>query len=176
MDNAFEYIVQNHGISSEDTYTYVGINGTCDMKAASIAAAQISGYEDIPVSEDEILKAVAMQPVSIALDASSNKFQTYAGGVFDGPCGANLTHAVVIVGYGTTTDGVDYWLLKNSWNVTWGEEGYMRILRNSGIQGGLCGLALKASYPVARVAEFNGAIQFAFTDLSSIVLPAWLWW
>ncbi|KAI3414815.1 uncharacterized protein J3R85_015855, partial [Psidium guajava] len=141
MDDAFEYIVQNQGISSEDTYPYVGIDSTCDTQAASIAATQISGYEDVPVSEDEILKAVAMQPVSISVDMNSDGFQNYVEGIFEGPCGANLNHAVVIVGYGTTADGVDYWLIKNSWGVMWGEEGYMRILRNSGIQGGLCGLA-----------------------------------
>ncbi|KAF7850596.1 hypothetical protein BT93_L5233 [Corymbia citriodora subsp. variegata] len=148
-DDAFGYIVQNQGISSEDTYPYIGIDNTCNKQAASFAAARISGYEDVPVSEVEILKAVAMQPVSIALDSSSTGFQHYMGGIFEGPCGANLNHAVVIVGYGTTPDGVDYWLLRNSWDVTWGEKGYMRILRNSGIPGGLCGLAMEASYPVA---------------------------
>ncbi|KAK3431220.1 hypothetical protein EUGRSUZ_E02727, partial [Eucalyptus grandis] len=140
-DDAYNYIVQNKGISSEDTYPYIGADNACNTQAASFAAAQISGHEDIPVSEDEILKAVAMQPVSVALDSSSAGFQHYVGGIFEGPCGVNLNHAAVIVGYGTTPDGVDYWLLRNSWDVTWGEEGYMRILRNSGIPGGLCGLA-----------------------------------
>ncbi|XP_010059013.2 zingipain-2 [Eucalyptus grandis] len=148
-DDAYNYIVQNKGISSEDTYPYIGADNACNTQAASFAAAQISGHEDIPVSEDEILKAVAMQPVSVALDSSSAGFQHYVGGIFEGPCGVNLNHAAVIVGYGTTPDGVDYWLLRNSWDVTWGEEGYMRILRNSGIPGGLCGLAMQASYPVA---------------------------
>ncbi|KAL3739926.1 hypothetical protein ACJRO7_021234 [Eucalyptus globulus] len=147
--DAYNYIVQNKGISSEDTYPYIGADNACNTQAASFAAAQISGHEDIPVSEDEILKAVAMQPVSVALDSSSAGFQHYVGGIFEGPCGVNLNHAAVIVGYGTTPDGVDYWLLRNSWDVTWGEEGYMRILRNSGIPGGLCGLAMQASYPVA---------------------------
>lgn len=149
MDIAFEYIVQNQGISYENAYPYVGTEGTCNARLASIAGARISGYEYVPVSEDELLKAVAMQPVSTSIDASSPGFGGYAGGIFDGPCGTELNHAVVIVGYGTTADGVDYWLIKNSWDVTWGERGYMRIRRNSGIQGGLCALALKALYPLA---------------------------
>ena len=99
--------------------------------------------------DSPLLKAVAMQPVSTSIDASSPGFGGYAGAIFDSPCGTELNHAAVIVGYGTTADGVDYWLIKNSWDVMWGERGYMRIWRNSGIQGGPCALALKALYPVA---------------------------
>ncbi|KAK3431228.1 hypothetical protein EUGRSUZ_E02716 [Eucalyptus grandis] len=70
-------------------------------------------------------------------------------GVFNGPCGETTNHAVAIVEYGKTPDSVDYWLLKNLWGETWGEKGYMRILRNSGVQGGFCGLVTQATLPVA---------------------------
>lgn len=55
-------------------------------------------------------------------------------------CGTNLTHEVVnvIVGYGTRVDGTKYWLVKNSW----GEEGYMRLLRGYKKKEGLCGVAV----------------------------------
>ena len=43
-----------------------------------------------------------------------------------GGCTDPLDHAVVIVGYGTTEDGIDYWLIKNSWNEQWGEKGFFR--------------------------------------------------
>ena len=43
-------------------------------------------------------------------------------------------HAVVVVGYGTE-NGVDYWLIKNSWGTQWGEKGYMRIKRGVGMCG-----------------------------------------
>ncbi|XP_039169657.1 zingipain-2-like [Eucalyptus grandis] len=149
MDNGFEYIINNNGISSETNYPYVGVDSTCDVQASSVAEAKISEYRDVPPNEDDMLKAVAMQPVSVALDSSGAAFQNYAGGVFTGPCGTDLDHAVTVVGYGTDTDGMKYWLIRNSWDVSWGESGYMRIQRDSGVEGGLCGIASKVSYPVA---------------------------
>ncbi|KAF7849059.1 hypothetical protein BT93_L1286 [Corymbia citriodora subsp. variegata] len=149
MDNGFEYIINNHGINSESNYPYVGVDGTCNMQASSVAKAKISDYRDVSPNEDDMLKAVVMQPVSVALDSSGAAFQNYAGGVFIGPCGTNLNHAVTVVGYGTDTDGTKYWLIRNSWDVSWGESGYMRIQRDSGVEGGLCGIASKVSYPIA---------------------------
>ncbi|KAF7849061.1 hypothetical protein BT93_L1288 [Corymbia citriodora subsp. variegata] len=149
MDNGFEYIINNDGISSEKDYPYVGEDGICDAQASSAAEAKISAYKDVPPNEDDMLKAVAMQPVSAALDASGYEFKNYEGGVFTGPCEANLNHAVTVVGYGTDTKGTKYWLIRNSWDVSWGENGYMRIQRDSGVEGGLCGIASTVSYPVA---------------------------
>lgn len=89
------------------------------------------------------------QPVSIALDVSGPNFQFYEGGVFMKECGTRLTHAVAAIGYGTSDDGTKYCLMKNSWGTRWGENGYMRIQKDTGAPEGHCGLAQKASYPVA---------------------------
>lgn len=68
-------------------------------------------------------------------------------GVFTGQCGTNLDHGVVAVGYGTE-NGVDYWLVRNSWGPKWGEAGYIKLERNVRGNTGKCGIAMEPSYPV----------------------------
>ncbi|KAH6804889.1 senescence-associated gene 12 protein [Perilla frutescens var. frutescens] len=151
MDYAFEYIISNKGLTTESNYPYEGVDGTCNMKKASSDAAKITGYEDVPAnSESALLKAVASQPVSVAIDASGSDFQFYSSGVFTGQCGTELDHGVTAVGYGTASDGTKYWLVKNSWGTSWGEKGYIRMERDIGAAEGICGIAMEASYPIAE--------------------------
>ncbi|GAB2234264.1 hypothetical protein Droror1_Dr00003510 [Drosera rotundifolia] len=121
--------------------------GSCNGNGGQ-SAATLSNYQDVPSNEDALQQAVASQPVSVAIDASGSDFQQYSGGVFTGSCGTDLDHAVTVVGYGTSDDGTDYWLVKNSWGTSWGENGYIRMQRGVG-NGGLCGIAMQASYPIA---------------------------
>ena len=66
-----------------------------------------------------------------------------------------LDHGVVVVGYGTE-NGVDYWLVRNSWGPKWGEEGYFKIQRNVvDTHTGKCGIAMEASYPVKNGDKSN---------------------
>ncbi|KAK8574919.1 hypothetical protein V6N13_033860 [Hibiscus sabdariffa] len=113
-------------------------------------AARINGFQDVPAnSEDALQKAVANQPISVAIDASGFEFQFYSSGVFTGLCGAQLDHGVTAVGYGEDDDGTKYWLVKNSWGTSWGEQGYIRMQRDVDAKEGLCGIAMQASYPTA---------------------------
>ncbi|KAI4296987.1 hypothetical protein L6164_036900 [Bauhinia variegata] len=147
MDNGFQYIIDNQGIARESEYPYRGNEGYC--KRVSSLAAQISGYADVLAnSEEQLLQAVMQQPVSVTISVCSG-FNHYQGGVFARHCDVPLNHAVTLIGYGTTEDGIRYWLIKNSWGKTWGENGYMKLRRDSGIPGGLIGIAKKASYPIA---------------------------
>jgi len=142
MDDAFQYIIRNQGIGTEASYPYTARDGTCKKVTA---AATISSFKDVAAgSESGLMSAVNMQPVSIAIEADQSGFQHYKSGVFTGPCGKSLDHGVLLVGYGTDS-GVDYWKVKNSWGVSWGDQGFIRIKRGSD----LCGLADAASYPVA---------------------------
>lgn len=69
-------------------------------------------------------------------------------GVFTGPCGTSLDHGVAVVGYGVTQDGTKYWIVKNSWGASWGEQGYVRMKRGIPNRRGTCGIAMSASYPI----------------------------
>ncbi|KAJ0666946.1 putative fruit bromelain [Helianthus annuus] len=150
MDNAFDFIVNNKGLTTETNYPYKGVDGTCNSNEASNHAAAITGHEDVPAnSESALLKAVASQPVSVAIDASGSDFQFYSSGVFTGDCGTELDHGVTAVGYGTSDDGTKYWLVKNSWGTSWGQEGYIMMQRDVEAKEGLCGIAMQASYPTA---------------------------
>jgi C1A family cysteine protease len=90
--------------------------------------------------------AVARQPVAVQMQLDVGAFHAYRGGIFTGPCGNSL-HAMLAVGYGAAADGTEYWIIKNSWGVHWGDKGYVYVKRgpNSGV--GLCGLAYNAAYP-----------------------------
>nr|AAA74430.1 cysteine proteinase [Mesembryanthemum crystallinum] len=153
MGRAFEYIKQRGGITSEANYPYKAQAGMCKNNLIQRPTVSIDGYYNIRRSEDAVLKILAHQPVSVAVDAttwSSLDWMFYFQGVFTGPCGTKLNHGVTAVGYGTTNDGYDYWIIKNSWGETWGERGYMRMLRGVSPYG-LCGIAMQASFPIKRV-------------------------
>ncbi|KAG6402384.1 hypothetical protein SASPL_134577 [Salvia splendens] len=110
MDYAFSFIVSSKGLHKEDDYPYLMEEGTCQESRDEAEVVTIDGYHDVK----SFLKALANQPLSVAIDASGRDFQFYNGGVFDGHCGTDLDHGVAAVGYGTSK-GLDYVIVKNSW-------------------------------------------------------------
>jgi C1A family cysteine protease len=148
MDNAFKYAEQAD-ICTEDSYAYKGKGGSCAASGCSVGlkTGEVSGFVDVKTNDEQaLMEAVAAGPVSVAVDAVT-LFQLYFGGIMSGLCGASLDHGVLVVGYGTD-NGKDYWKVKNSWGSSWGEKGYVRMLRGKGGKG-QCGiLSGPPSYPV----------------------------
>ncbi|KAL7085950.1 hypothetical protein ACP275_14G308700 [Erythranthe tilingii] len=148
MDYAYDFIIKNKGIDTEEDYSYKGRGATCDKTKMNKHVVNIDSYVDIPEKDEKkLLQAVASQPTSVGICGSDSSFQLYSGGIFTGPCSTSLDHAVLIVGY-DSKDGKDYWIIKNSWGKSWGIKGYMHMVRNSGSEEGVCGINTLASYPV----------------------------
>ncbi|VVB05057.1 unnamed protein product [Arabis nemorensis] len=108
LSKAFEYIIKNQGITTEENYPYQASQQTCasTTESTNSVAATINGYDRVPQDDEEaLLKAVSQQPVSVAIEGLGDAFKHYSGGIFDGECGTNLSHAVAIVGYGTSKEG-----------------------------------------------------------------------
>ena len=173
---AFNYTVVA-GMDSEAAYPYKGRDGTCSAASKSPAVG-ITGLVELPTNDyDALMQAVAtVGPIAISVDASAWSF--YGGGVYSGKCGTTIDHAVQLVGYGTDSQtNEDYWLVRNSWGTSWGEDGYMRIKRYGagdepcgtdtapdegyGCKGGpstlkvcgLCGILSASSYPTGAYAK-----------------------
>jgi len=138
MDDAFEYIIKNSGLGSEASYPYTARDGKCKQVPSVVT---VSKYTDVKKNDETgLMSAVNIEPVSVAVDAQS--WSSYRKGIMTGPCGKSLDHGVLAIGYGTDS-GTDYWLVKNSWGVSWGEQGFIRLVRNKNE----CGIAEAASYP-----------------------------
>lgn len=160
MDNAFNWIEKNLGLCAELDYPYVSgttkKSGPCKTTCTNIEGSRIVDFVDVaPSSDAEMMAALVKNPVSIAIQADQREFQLYQSGVFTGACGTKLDHGVLAVGYGNL-NGVDYYLVKNSWSYSWGLDGYIMLGRGQHPETGAayndgdgqCGMLLQGSYPL----------------------------
>lgn len=152
MNPTYEYIRDNGGIQTRSSYPYTNSNGTCKSNGAhNVAYIKGTAFKNIPAKNEDALQTAIEDgyPVSIAVYADEN-FMKYKSGLytrantfFDNLL--NLNHAVVIVGYDFTSSDKkqQYYIVKNSWGTSWGEDGYIRLLGNQDTAGMLS----KGSYP-----------------------------
>ncbi|XP_076009744.1 digestive cysteine proteinase 2 [Genypterus blacodes] len=147
MANAYDYVVKN-GLQSTSTYPYTSVDTQPCFYDSKLAVAHVKDYRFIPKGDEQALAdAVAtIGPITVAIDADHSSFLFYSSGIYNEPsCNPNnLSHAVLLVGYGSE-GGQDYWLIKNSWGSSWGEGGYMRLIRDG---SNTCGIASYSLYPI----------------------------
>ncbi|OEL38280.1 Fruit bromelain [Dichanthelium oligosanthes] len=119
---ALDWVRQNGGVTTE---------------------ANITGYARTDnASELALMVAVAGQPVAVRMSMSPEAFKAYkAGTIFEGPCSSGTNHAMLVVGYGTTRDRKNFWIVKNWYGPRWGDNGFVLVKRGVSSYGGLCGIA-----------------------------------
>jgi len=129
--------LNNPKLASETDYPYKARRGACSTsypeynQGVKVTKAVTTRTGD----ETTLKKLVAQEGAVIVGVQAKGAFGYYQSGIFDGCTGSSVDHAVTVVGYGTE-NGVDYWLIKNSWGETWGEKGYIRMKR--GVK--MCGI------------------------------------
>jgi hypothetical protein len=149
-DVAFVYALA-YGMDSWEDYPYTGKQGTC--KAGRLPVNEtISGFRKIqPNNETALAVSVCYGVTAVAIQANQPGFQFYKSGIYDGTCGDNLDHAVVVIGYGVNqTTNQEYWTIKNSWGVTWGNDGFMNLAKGVPQEGGQCGILSMPTRPIAN--------------------------
>lgn len=145
QDRAMEWAFVNGGLPLLENYPYRGVNDFCRHDAEVI---KFTGKAVIVQGGEDALKAALMVkgPMAVSVDAESDAFRFYSGGIFYEPdcatAAKDLNHAVIASGYGTAEDGTEYWLVKNMWSNYWGEDGYIRIARHPND----CGISTEPVY------------------------------
>jgi C1A family cysteine protease len=136
MEYAFQYLIDNGCMSQED-YPYVGYDDTCKYDKDKVVV-RIKDWKMLETQDEGEIKEFLYDNGPLAIAINADPFQYYTEGIIDedewscDPEGLN--HGVVLVGYGSE-NGVDFWIIRNSWGDYWGEQGYCRVARGKGTCG-----------------------------------------
>lgn len=127
--------IKNYGLELKKNYPYVDAEQTCPYDEETTEKEQ-AGYIRMPLERiltvpiSRWAKYIEYAPLYVAL-ACYDDFDDYGGDVYDGAdCGRVADHAMVLVGHGIQ-ENTEYWLLRNSYGVQWGEKGYFKIAKSA---------------------------------------------
>lgn len=152
---AYDALTALGGLPSEWTYPYLsgtGVAGNCHgtplasplekPHGGQVAkAANVTGHVSLPSNDyDAIMHGLTEGPLAVSVDATG--WHDYEEGIFAGGNHSHptLDHLVQLVGYASTPEGDEYFIIRNSWTPLWGEEGFMRIKRTADFS---CGVDLQ---------------------------------
>lgn len=142
---SLKFVSDNNGIDTEQSYPYQGVNETCQLNETRTNFSIKSVTRITPGQEWLLQTAIAtVGPVTVFFDASLWSFQFYSSGIFYDPtCSkTNGNHFGLAVGYGTEKK-LGYYIVKNSFGTSWGENGYVRMAR---FRANNCGIVSNAVY------------------------------
>lgn len=136
--------LRTHYTMKESDYKYTARDGSCKYDATK-GVTKVSSYGQSK-GTNAILNQLNKQPVNVAVAAGNSVFGTYRSGIVTASsgCPTNIDHAILAVGYGSE-NGVQYYIVRNSWGSGWGESGYIRIA--TGGTAGVCGINQYVFYP-----------------------------
>jgi C1A family cysteine protease len=152
---AYQYVQGANGLCLGSQYPYTsggGNTGTCqsfptptvDITGFTYATPPCTGGSCQSQNETQMQDACSTNgPVSVCLVAN-DAWQVYTGGLFTAACSSNyndMNHCVQVVGY-SSTGGQPYWIVRNSWNTDWGNNGYIWIPMGSND----CSIASEATF------------------------------
>jgi len=124
---AYAFVMQEGGLEDDSAYPYTAQDGTCAFQA-NLVKVTISNWQYATTNSDETTmqsNLVSWGPLSICVDAEP--WQDYTGGVMmASDCSNSLDHCVQLVGY-DMTQSTPFWIVRNSWGMDWGENGYIRL-------------------------------------------------
>jgi len=153
MNGAMDYVRDNgeNGIDTQTSYPYTARDDSCQTSKTqdgqNVACVSPQGHILVSKTEAAIMEAVGNGgPIVVTIDCNS-AWRAYSGGIFDdSSCReSGVLHAVGVVGY---DNAQKYWIIKNSWDKWWGENGYQRMAKDkSGFPLGMCGIAEYPMYP-----------------------------
>ncbi|XP_017082105.2 procathepsin L [Drosophila eugracilis] len=146
---AFNY-VRHNGIATKASFPYQPKSDECHWDPKN-SAGTIHDHVTLTEGDEKELAEVVYNigPVAVSIDHLHDEFVQYFGGILNIPsCGSaksDLTHSVLVVGFGSHPKWGDYWLIKNSFGTAWGESGYFKLARNA---NNMCGVATLPQYPI----------------------------
>ena len=127
------------------SYPYVAKDMPCKYNRSQ-GKVKVTSWYNVEVNSSSQLKAALnIGPAHVSIRASEPVFHQYTGGIItSSTCGYVHNHAILAVGYGQTF-GIQYYIVKNSWSSSWGEDGYVRLGIEPGV--GVCGIQTNPSQP-----------------------------